>query len=373
MQVPYLHTTDPTVRTGSGRQVLREGPAASADRWRRRVFRRTAAALTVLAVLFPVMAAPGPDGLAPRTVSVAAGPGAGHTSWKRAYLASIDHPDTPPPGADDWNCLPGARHPRPVVLLHGTYENAYSNWSALSPRLRAEGYCVFAVNFGAPRGDVAKGRAAIPESAEEVARFVDRVLDRTGARQVDLVGHSQGGGILPRYYLKFAGGAHPSDPARNKVHHLIGISPANHGSTVSGLATLAQRLHILAPAAEFGGQALADQTIGSAVNRRLDTGGDTMPGVRYTTLVTRWDRIVTPYERQYLRPGHSTGRVTDTTVQDLCPRDRTGHMGSPYAPVFLRLVSNALDPATARQPDCGHGSAVPDGGKAQVRLPAGGR
>ncbi|MFB4425324.1 esterase/lipase family protein [Streptomyces sp. QL37] len=345
MQVPHLRTTEPDLPAG---RRPRSG----------RVFRRPAV-LTALGLLLALVVASAPDGRSPLTAGSAGGPDTGHPRWKRAFLASVDHPDAPPPRANDWNCEPAARHPRPVVLVHGTYENASSNWNALSPRLRAEGYCVFAGNFGAPRGDVVKGRAAIPDSAEEVARFVDRVLDRTGARQVDLVGHSQGGGILPRYYLKFAGGADQDEPARNKVHHLIGISPANHGSTVSGLATLAQRLHILAPVAEFGGQALADQTIGSAVNRRLDAGGDTVRGVRYTTLVTRWDRIVTPYERQYLRPGPSAGQVANITVQDVCPQDRTGHMGSPYDPVVLRLVSNALDPATARRPDCGPTEAAP--------------
>ncbi|MFJ8977412.1 esterase/lipase family protein [Streptomyces sp. NPDC102282] len=372
MQIPFLRTTDPTVRTGSVRPVLPRGPVPSAGRWRRRVLRRSAAALTVLGALFPVVAASAPEDHVPRTATSGAEAHAGHSRWKRAFLASVDHPDASPRGADDWSCVPGARHPRPVVLVHGTYENASSNWSGLSPRLAAEGYCVFAVNFGAPRGAVVKGRAAVPESAEEVARFVDRVLDRTGARQVDVVGHSQGGGILPRYYLKFAGGTDPSDPARNKVHHLIGISPANHGSTVSGLATLAQRLRVLAPAAAFGGQALADQTIGSAVNRRLDAGGDTMPGVRYTTVVTRSDRIVTPYERQYLHPGDLAGQVTNITVQDLCPAARTGHMDTPYDPVVLRLVAHALDPATAREPGCGHASAV-SGRAADVRRPPGGR
>ncbi|MEU2251351.1 alpha/beta fold hydrolase [Streptomyces sp. NPDC019224] len=314
--------------------------------------RRVTALLTVLAAALLATAAGTPRAGIPRNAAPASGQGAAYPLWERAFVASARHPDAPPPGADDWDCVPGARHPRPVVLVHGTYENAYNNWRALAPRLRADGYCVFAVNVGAPAGDVIKGRAAVPESAGQLARFVDRVLDRTGARRVDLVGHSQGGGILPRYYLKFAGGADARDPARNKVHRLIGVAPANHGSTVSGLATLAKRLHILAPAARFGGQALADQTIGSAVNIRLDAGGDTLPGIRYTTVVTRQDRIVTPYARQYLHPAHPGDQVTNITVQDLCPLDRTGHMGSPYDQVVLRLVRNALDPATARRPDC---------------------
>ncbi|MCX5413324.1 triacylglycerol lipase [Streptomyces sp. NBC_00059] len=348
MQLPHLRPT------------VRDHPAGRNPRARQ--WPRRQAVPVLLGFLFLLAAVSAPEGRPLRTAYSGGDQGAGYARWERAFVASADHPDAPPPGADDWNCVPSARHPRPVVLVHGTYENAYSNWSALSPRLRAEGYCVFAGNFGAPRGDVVKGRAAVPRSAAEVARFVDRVLDRTGARQVDLVGHSQGGGILPRYYLKFAGGSEPDDPARNKVHHLIGIAPANHGSTVSGLATLARRLHILAPAAEFGGQALADQTIGSVVNRRLDAGGDTMPGVRYTTVVTRRDRIVTPYERQYLSPTRSGGPVTNLTLQDVCPGDRTGHMGSPYDPVVLRLVSNALDPATARRPYCADAPADRDRG-----------
>ncbi|WP_405897199.1 alpha/beta fold hydrolase [Streptomyces sp. NBC_00727] len=342
MQHPPHRPSDPTAPKAAG-TPHRPGGRAIGRRLRR---------ATVLAAVLLATAAGAAHAGLPRDAAPESGQGTAYRLWERAFVASTRHPDAPPPGAGDWDCVPGARHPRPVVLVHGTYENAYNNWRAVAPRLRADGYCVFAANVGAPAGDIVKGRAAVPESAEQLARFVDRVLDRTGTRQVDLVGHSQGGGILPRYYLKFAGGTDPRDPARNKVRRLIGVAPANHGSTVSGLATLAKRLHILAPAARFGGQALADQTIASAVNTRLDAGGDTLPGVRYTTVVTRKDRIVTPYARQYLQPAHPGDRVTNITVQDLCPLDRTGHMGSPYDPVVLRLVRNALDPATARRPDC---------------------
>ena len=98
---------------------------------------------------------------------------------------------TPPPGANV-PCDPKARHPYPVVLVHGTFETMDQNWAVLSPRLKEKGYCVFALNYGN------RGLGRIGQSAHELDRFVDRVLAYTGARKVSLVGHSQGG-MMPRY------------------------------------------------------------------------------------------------------------------------------------------------------------------------------
>src|SRR5437879_4132785 len=43
------------------------------------------------------------------------------------------HPDTPPPGTNDWTCRPSAAHPEPVILAHGTIENMTYNWFTLAP------------------------------------------------------------------------------------------------------------------------------------------------------------------------------------------------------------------------------------------------
>jgi triacylglycerol esterase/lipase EstA (alpha/beta hydrolase family) len=56
----------------------------------------------------------------------------------------------------------------------------------------------------------------------ELGRFVDAVLGATGARKVSLVGHSQGG-MMPRWYVTFLGGA-------SKVDDLVGLAPSNHGT-----------------------------------------------------------------------------------------------------------------------------------------------
>jgi triacylglycerol esterase/lipase EstA (alpha/beta hydrolase family) len=186
----------------------------------------------------------------------------------------------------------------------------------------------------------------------QLAAYVDTVLARTGASQVDLVGHSQGGGVLPRWYLKYDGGADPAHPENNKVHQLIGISPSNHGTTMLGLALLGKHLHLLDPAARLGGQSLADQVVGSEVNQQLDADGDTQSGVDYTTIVSRFDEVVTPYDHQYLSPTTASAQVENITLQDVCALDLTDHIGSSYDPIALRLVENALDPATAQTPIC---------------------
>lgn len=271
-------------------------------------------------------------------------PNSGLAQFAAAFTRSQAAPETAPPGANDWACRPSAAHPRPVVLIHGTWANAHANWSGLSPVLKKAGYCVYALNFGAPVGDVFKARGDVPESAKEVATFVDKVLDTTGARQVDLVGHSQGGGLLPRWYLKFEGGA-------AKTHRLVGVAPSNHGTTASGMASLAKSLRVLDTTARMAGPAAKDQTVGSDVNTRLDAGGDTVPGVRYTTVVTRTDEVVTPYRQQYLAAGPDAP-VDNLTLQDACPTDLSAHLGIAYSPVMYRLVLNALDPEGARTATC---------------------
>ncbi len=43
-----------------------------------------------------------------------------------------------------------------------------------------------------------------------------------------------------------------------------------------------------------------EQFVGSEFDQRLDAGGDTVPGVRYTTIVPRDDELVTSYTNQFL-------------------------------------------------------------------------
>ncbi|MGW7271644.1 esterase/lipase family protein [Streptomyces sp. NPDC054864] len=230
-------------------------------------------------------------------------------------------------------------HPRPVVLVHGTAMNAYTSWNAMAPALADAGYCVYALNYGAHGSPLnalgAKGTGRIEDSARELATYVSRVLRTTGARTVDIVGHSLGG-LMPRQYLKFEGGA-------SKVNRLIGLAPDNHGTTANGLDML---VRAVAPATDVVvGPSSRQQMVGSAFLKRLNAGGDTLPGVNYTVVATAYDKVVTPYTSGFLSsPADRPAAVDNITLQQVCPTDRSGHVDTLYSPNVINLTLDALDP-----------------------------
>ncbi|MET7717657.1 alpha/beta fold hydrolase [Streptomyces sp. NPDC005407] len=221
-----------------------------------------------------------------------------------------------PPGANDWSCKPDAAHPQPVILVNGTFKSMAENWAVLSSRLAAEGYCVFAFDYG----DMAT--APIPDSAAQLRDFADTVRSRTGAKRVDLVGHSQGG-MMPRYYVKFLGGA-------TKVDDLVGIVPSNHGTS--------NPLAIAAGATVC--PACVDQTAGSPLLTKLNADPEAPAGPDYTQIATRYDEVVVPYTSAYL--AGSDRYVTNVLLQDACPVNTSEHDQAPKDAVVAQWVLNAL-------------------------------
>jgi triacylglycerol lipase len=262
-------------------------------------------------------------------------------------LAAPAAAEEPPPGANDWSCQPSAAHPNPVVLVHGLGANMSANWWYMSPLLKQRGYCVFALTYGVdPRAPVFGGVVPMEQSAEELGAFVDRVLAATGAANVDLVGHSEGT-VMPRYWLKFLGGA-------AKTKNFVALTPLWRGTDFLGAATLyrlAAPFGISKPVvdlvAQFCGSCPQFLT-GSEFLAKLNEGGEAAPGVIHTNIATRYELLVIPY---------TSGIMNDPTarnfvLQDVCALDFSDHISVAFDPVAARLVLNALDPASAREPRC---------------------
>ncbi|WP_431985244.1 esterase/lipase family protein [Streptomyces qinglanensis] len=253
-------------------------------------------------------------------------------------------------GANDWDCEPSSEHPEPVVLVPGTFSNMGGNWPALSPMLANAGYCVYAFNYGMNRLSLGRfgGLTDIPDSARTMSRFVDRVLTATGAKKVDVVGHSQGG-MMPNYYIKRLGGA-------DKVDDFVALAPSNHGTTSNGLLGLKDSID---PLGVVDGlltglklDGLAQQAEGSGFQNTLFGDGDTVPGPHYTVIETKHDTVITPYTNAFLDAEPGT-EVTNILLQDQCPDDPVGHVGLFLDGPALQHVLNAVgDGPTDFQPTC---------------------
>lgn len=307
------------------------------------MFKRVAAVSTVLAGALAFSVA------APQSAQAATDPvGPTQLSFPAALAWSALSPNAVAPGMNDWSCKPSAAHPRPVVLVHGTWANRYNSFALISPQLKAAGYCVYGLNYGDENVSIAGklpgvyASAAIKPSGGEISTFVDKVLASSGANQVDMVGWSQGG-IAARSYLQFYGGANATNPASNKVKNLITYGATHHGTTLSGLATLANKLGILGVTPALLGQAAVDQTIDSPFQQELNANGDTVPGVNYTVIGTKYDEVTTPYTRTFLKAGPGA-TVNNITLQDGCAIDYSDHLSMLYSWRLIALTKRALDP-----------------------------
>lgn len=249
-------------------------------------------------------------------------------------------PESNAPGTNDWACKPSAAHPRPVVLVHGTLGNRSTNWQTYGPLLKNNGYCVFALTYGAlpapyPVNALA-GLGSMRTSAEELRVFIDRVLATTGADQVDIVGHSQGT-LMPQYYLKRLGGA-------GTVKTYVSLAPLWHGTQIlpAELTTLLgidpTKVPVCVACGEFDP--------GSSFMQEIRAGGVATPGVTYVNIVTKYDELVRPYTSG-IEPG-----MTNIVVQDACAIDYSEHFQIAADRNATLHVLNALDPANPRPVTC---------------------
>lgn len=168
--------------------------------------------------------------------------------------------------------LPGARKqgPRPIIVLHG-YAMNRANFVPLGFRLARAG---LGPVIGFEYWTLGRTAAA----ARQLAWFVDFVLDRTGARQVDLIGHSMGG-VVARYYVALGGGDGP-------VANLITLGSPHAGTDVSKIGI---------------GHPTRELLIGSKLVIRL-SAAPTPQYTKLTTIFSRADALV-PEAHQREIPG----------------------------------------------------------------------
>ncbi|MCF2707136.1 lipase [Arcanobacterium haemolyticum] len=252
--------------------------------------------------------------------------------------------------------------------MPGTGEDAFATWAFYAPELVARGLCVYTFNYNPSVKNLRTGQldeaaafsGNIMSSAAFMSGFVDRVLESTGADKVDLIGHSQGGGPLPRAYIKYFGG-------NDKVRHLVGLTPSNRGTTVWGITKLIERaerdgvingVYLGDQAADINTaqygrdkniEALGQQMEGSPFITALNEGGMTFEGIEYTVIATKLDDVVTPYTNSFLDAAEN---VTNITIQDVCAWDHTDHLGATYDPVSFEVAYNALYPEYAAPVTC---------------------
>ncbi len=271
--------------------------------------------LVLLAAACTVPDSPSDPTVATTAVPTTAAPTAAPTSSPTRVL-----PDVHLPGVNDPECRSDER---PVVLLPGTFSTVAGNFAPLATALQTTGRCVFGTNYGLA------GLAPIRDSATTVADFVDSVLEMTGADQVDVVAFSQGGLVL-RTALRLEGLA-------PRVGTAVMIAPTFHGTTSTLLDDVPP---VTCPAC-------ADQTAGSALLTELDAGGDLDGQVRYATISSRDDTVVTPVDAQ--SPAGPPDRVRSLTVQDACPGAHLEHVQMPGSPAVIAWVVQAV--RTGGQPD----------------------
>ncbi|MGW5381925.1 esterase/lipase family protein [Nocardia sp. NPDC003963] len=290
------------------------------------------------------------SGLSGGYASDTVGYGPAQTAWLAAFGYGLAHGDAAPPGANDWNCKPSPEHPRPLLLIHGTWMNAYNGFAFMGQPLKDAGFCTFTFNYGRSNlvqggglGSVLPGTMGtgyIQDSSKQLATFVDRVLAATGASEVDMIAHSQGGSMA-NWYTKFDGGA-------DKVDKLITFGATHHGTTLDGIGALGRAINnfgidILGFIEIFVGHSGIQQTVGSDFVDQLNAGGDTVPGVDYTVVGTRYDEVTTPYDLTFLQPGPGA-TVRNITLQDGCEQDLSDHLTLMYSPRALSIALQALDP-----------------------------
>jgi pimeloyl-ACP methyl ester carboxylesterase len=235
--------------------------------------------------------------------------------------------------ADNLDCHGDLSDGTPVLLIHGTFLDAQTNfdWN-YEPALSSIGRAYCTVNMPG------YGLRDIQLNAQYVV-YAIRTMHRRAGRRIDLVGFSQGG-MVGRWALKYW------PDTRADVEDYVGIDGSNHGT-----------LDAYPVCAAGCAPAIWQQQTGSRFLAALNDGPETFAGISYTEVYTLTDEVVVPN----LPPAASSslhtgaGRISNIAVQAICPGHVADHlsMGS-IDPVGWAVVVDAVEhhgPARAQRID----------------------
>ncbi|MET7680141.1 alpha/beta fold hydrolase [Streptomyces sp. NPDC005423] len=198
----------------------------------------------------------------------------------------------------------------PVVLLHGFIDNR-SVFVLLRRSLAQHGrQQVESLNYSPLTCD-------IRTAAELLGRHIEEICERTGSREVDIVGHSLGG-LIARYYVQRLGGD-------LRVRTLVTLGTPHAGTRVAPLANAHPIVRQMRP----GSEVLAELARPA-------------PGCR-THFVSFWsdlDHLMDPLETACI--DHPDLLAQNVQVSGV------GHLALPVHPAVATGIREALDtPGTA--------------------------
>ena len=147
-------------------------------------------------------------------------------------------------------------------------------YEPIAARLRADGYRAFIYQLAQ------LGLGDIRKSARALATYVEQVRAATGAANVDVVTHSEGG-LVSRCYVKRLGGA-------ATVDQYVSLGTPQYGTYVANIVAF------VGLGSCAGMVACQQMSIGSDLLADLNGGDDTPGAVRWTTVRTLQDELVRP-------------------------------------------------------------------------------
>jgi triacylglycerol lipase len=200
---------------------------------------------------------------------------------------------------------------RPVLLVHGL-GGTKSSWSVIAQTLSARGLTVDAITY-APLG------TSVEQLADQLVAEVERILSRTGADKVHLVGHSLGGVVIAQ--------AIADGGLDGLVDTVVTLGSPFGGSPWAGLLPFVEIVRALRP--------------GSQLLQRL-ASAPVPDGVRWLAVTAALDIIVPG-----LRSVPSHAQVETITVNGV------GHLGMLLSRQVIECITAALsahESAAAAEP-----------------------